>query len=92
MALLHSRSTNTLSTLRPCRPCGACPGRQSAGSHPRALEHVGERRAGELCALAGVEHLRTPEVCEHILQGLDTELAVEGIGRHGRVDGAQRLT
>ena len=28
-------------------------------------------------------------MCERILQGLDTELAVEGIGRHGRVDGAQ---
>ena len=42
------------------------------------LQEIGERLAGELGALVGVEYLR-PSLPERLLESLDTEAGVQGV-------------
>ena len=47
-------------------------------------QHPGERSAGELAALVGVEDLRSAEPRQRLLQRRDAELAVHGVGQPPR--------
>ena len=46
---------------------------------PVVLKYPGELTAGELAALAGVEHLR-PALPQRLCQRLDTEVRIQGVG------------
>ena len=52
-----------------------------ADPHPGILEQIGEARAGELAALVGVEDLRHAEAGQVLLQRLDAEVRLHGIGQ-----------
>ena len=47
--------------------------------HPMRLEHIGERRGGELRALVGVEDLRRPVPSQRLLKCLDTQVTVQRV-------------